>query len=86
MTLAEEITDAVEQAIAKYQIAYSHSTDNSLRTVDRLWSVHESKGDNPFERNEWLGQFDTKVEASRLVAKLRREEAVEQVTRILEAN
>lgn len=75
---AEAIADAVATALAKYSVAYSHNTVGpELRTTDRMWRVHETGHGNPFERNEWLGEFDNKADASAACAALRRNAAIE---------
>ena len=75
---AEQIADAVANAINSVSVAYSHGTTTDFRTVDRMWRVHETGG-NPFEKNEWIGEFDNKDEANALCVKFRRERAIATV-------
>ena len=76
-----QLADAVAEAIASVQIAYSHNTNAEFRTVDRKWSVHDACEGNPFEKDEWLAVFTDKEEAHAFARKLRQERAAKAVTR-----
>ena len=76
-----ELADAVAEAIASVQIAYSHNTNAEFRTVDRKWSVHDACEGNPFEKDEWLAVFTDKEEAHEFARNLRQERAANAVAR-----
>lgn len=73
---AGELADAVAGALAKYGVAYSHATLMDMATADRKWRVHETGYGNPFDRDEWLGEFDNKPDANAFCAELRRAAAI----------
>lgn len=77
----EALTDAVAAALAKYAVAYTHVTLADFSTAGRSWKVHEVIDGNPFDRDEWLGEFDNKADAHAFCADLRRKAAVDAVAR-----
>lgn len=73
--MIEAAADAVAEAISSIGVAYSHDTDNEMRTVNRAWRVHDTGG-NPFEKGEWHGEFDNKADANELARSMRRSRAI----------
>lgn len=81
---AEKIADAVADALASVSVAYTHLTLADMSTAGRSWKVHDAViGENPFDRNEWLAEFENKQEAREYAASLRRERAYAAVRKAL---
>lgn len=83
VNVVEAIADAAATAIASISVTYSHSKNSKFQTIHRLWSVHDSCEGNPFDRNEWLGQFESEEDANDFASALRRTRSIDAVKAVL---
>jgi hypothetical protein len=76
-----DLADAVALAITSVSVAYSHDTNDEMRTVNKRWFAHDSCEGNPFDKEEWLEIFTDKKAAHEYVANLRQQRASQVVAR-----
>lgn len=77
----EQLADAIAYAINTYSIAYEHYTLETMETVNRRWRVYKTGAGNPFDGNEWLGEFDNKEAAKDFCSELNRKAACQAAAR-----
>jgi hypothetical protein len=76
-----DLADAVALAITSVSVAYSHDTNDEMRTVNKRWFAHDSCEGNPFDKEEWLEIFTDKEAAHKYVTNLRQQRASQVVAR-----